>query len=734
MWGQHGYKTILLAGTWLSAMALSVTGALAQEEEQTSDPSAETDVISVFAMRNPIPAFDYAGQVTVIDRDVILDFNASTLSEVFQAVPGAQFDSGPRRTGDAPTVRGISGDGVLVFLDGARQNFVSGHDGRFFVDPELVKTIEVVRGPTSALYGSGALGGVIATRTITANDVLARGETVGVRLNTGYQSVNDEYRVGGTGVFRTEDGKIDIVSHVTYRDSGSIELGNGFALPADDEIVSSLLKTTFRPTDDLELFASWTRYGGDSTDPQNPQGANVAGPGNDLVFRDVESNTVQGGLRWNPEDNNLIDLNIVGYFAENSVEEDEVDDPRTTDRTVETVGVSIDNRSRFALGQRGLLTFTYGGEYYEDEQTGEDNNTSDGTRGGVPDAATEFIGAFVQAELALTDLGPVPGEIAIVPGVRWDSFETTEPGGSFNIDEDEISPKIGVSYKPIPQLLIFGNYAEGFRAPSFNEAFADGTHFNIPDLTAPPGPFGPTFVANLFIGNEDLKPETSSTWEVGAGLDFANLFFRGDQFTAKASYYNSDVDDLIGLDVSTPLGCFFTPETAPPGIPSFVVASQPCGTGAAFGNTSQNVNIANAEIEGVELEFSYDSDWVYMRGNLTTIDGVDQDTGEFLEGVLAPTTFFVDTGVKWQTAGLRIGSRLTVADEFTEVNEIVDERDGYVVGDIYAVWEPTFGKLEGVRLDLGIDNVADTDFEVVNAGVSQPGRNYKVALSWSKGF
>ncbi|MEO1042921.1 MAG: TonB-dependent receptor plug domain-containing protein, partial [Pseudomonadota bacterium] len=383
----QGNRSIFRTGTWVSVLALSVAGALASE----APASPDIDSISVYATRNPIPAFDYPGQVTVVERDVILDFNASTVSDVFQAIPGAQFDSGPRRTGDAPTVRGVRGGGVLIFLDGARQSFISGHDGRFFVDPELVKSVEVVRGPTSSLYGSGALGGVIATRTITANDVLEDEETLGIRLNTGYQSANDEYRVGATGVFRTEDGKFDVVSHLTYRDSGSIELGNDFTLPADDEITSSLLKTTFRPRDDLEVFASWNRYGSESTDPQNPQGVNIAGPGNDLVFRDVESNTIQGGLRWNPEDNNLINLNVVGYYAENSVEEDEVDDPRTTDRTVETIGFTIDNRSSFQLNTASLLTFTYGGEYYEDEQTGEDSDTADGTRGGVPDATTEFI-------------------------------------------------------------------------------------------------------------------------------------------------------------------------------------------------------------------------------------------------------------------------------------------------------------------------------------------------------
>ncbi|MEL7482231.1 MAG: TonB-dependent receptor, partial [Pseudomonadota bacterium] len=239
---------------------------------------------------------------------------------------------------------------------------------------------------------------------------------------------------------------------------------------------------------------------------------------------------------------------------------------------------------------------------------------------------------------------------------------------------------------------------------------------------------------NLFIPNPDLGPEESDTWEIGAGVDFDGIFFADDAFTAKASYYNSKVDNLIGLDVNTPLGCFFTPATAPPGLPPFLIASMPCGTGEAFGNTSQNVNIANAEIEGVEVEFAYDAEYFYTRGNVTSIDGVDVDTGEFLEGVLTPNTLFIDTGLQWAPWGLRGGVRMTFADDFTEVNDLGEERAGFIFGDIYAMWEPPIAALEGVRVDLGIDNVADTDFEIVNAGVSQPGRNFKLAVSWSRGF
>jgi len=711
-----------------AAMGLSSQALLAQENsaqdtgatQETAEP--QDPVITVLATRNPSNAFDFPGQVTVIDRAIIDDFNASSLQDVFVAIPGTTFDSGPRRTGDAPNIRGLSGSGVLIFQDGARQSFISGHDGRFFIDPELVQTIEVVRGPSSALYGSGALGGVIATTTKSARDLLQEDERFGVRLTAGYQSVNDEFRVGVTGAGQSSDGVWDALANVTYRESGDIELGSGNTLPADDEIVSTLFKLTARPSDALEITGSFSSFNADSTDPSNPQGANVAGPGNELVFRDITSETAQVGLNWNPE-TPAVDLNLVGYYTNNSVEEDEVSSDRIADRQVETIGFLLDNRSRFDLGEGSNLTLTYGGEYYRDEQTGIDTNTADGTRGGVPDAETEFVGLFVQAELTLDSLGPIPGEFTFIPGIRWDSFQSTSDDDTFEIDDDEFSPKVGVSYKPIPELLFFGNYALGFRAPSFNEAFADGAHFVIPDLSAPPGPRGPRFVTNEFVGNPNLQAEESETFEFGVGLQLDDIFSSGDRFSIKGSYYESDVDNLIGLDVNIPTGCF----VASPFVP-------PCGSGTAFGNVSQNVNIRNAEISGVEIEFSYASNGFYARGNFSSIDGVDAGTGEFLEGVLQPDTIFFDIGQRFGDSGFRLGLRSIYGMEFDEVNDPLDTRGDYLVNDLYLVFEPESGPLKGFRVDLGVDNVADADFEVVFAGVSQPGRNFKAAVSWSKGF
>ncbi|MEO1251592.1 MAG: TonB-dependent receptor [Pseudomonadota bacterium] len=725
-------KRFLMGCAALSAMGGVAAAQDRGESEVSVDISpfllASADTITVYATRNPIEAFDYPGQVTVIDKDVIDDFNPSTIADIFDAVPGSNIGGGPRRSGQTPDIRGLSGEGVLVLFDGARQSFLSGHDGRFFVDPDLIQAVEVVRGPTSALYGSGALGGVIALRTVTADDLMRDDETASVKVGGGFQSVNDEWRVTTTGAWRTDDNRFDVVGNFTLRNSEDIELGNGLTLPADDEVLSSLLKTTFRPTDALTLSASWIRFDGEAVDPNNPQGNNIAGDGNGEVFRDIDANTVQGAINYAPAGSNLIDLNVVGYFTRNIVDEDEVDSTRLISREVETIGVTADNRSRFTFGAAAELNLTYGGEYYRDEQIGLDNTTVDGTRGGVSDATGRFYGLFAQAELALNKPLGAPGVLTIIPGVRWDKFEN-EAVGEISTDDEATSPKVGVSYKPIEELIFFGNWAEAFRAPSFNELYADGVHFQIPNLSVP-GPFGPfgppAFVTNFFVANPDLVPEESQTWEVGAGFDLANVLFDGDTLTAKGSYYESNVDNLIDLEVNIPFTCFLSPGELPPFAP-------PCGSGEVAGNFSRNVNVTNAELEGVEVEAFYDSDYFYTRANYSTIDGRDVDTDDFV-GILTPSTFFIDAGVKWPAADIRLGGRVLVASDFDEVNDPVEARDGYTVGDLYMVWEPAAGALNGLRIDLGVDNIADTDYEVVAAGVSQPGRNFKAAISWRKGF
>jgi hemoglobin/transferrin/lactoferrin receptor protein len=702
-----------LVGVFAATIAAACAPAAAQEgAASTESPVYGTmlEPITVFATLNPIESFDYPGQVEVVGRERLDELQASSLSDIFEGVPGAVVDGGPRRSGETPSIRGFAEEDVLILLDGVRQSFVSGHDGRLFIEPELLKQVEIVKGPISSLYGSGALGGVIAMTTVDAKDFLDPGETAGVKVKGGYQSVNDEFLITTTAFTRSHDGTFDIVGSVAYRESGDIELGDGSVLPDDHEIHSGLLKGTVQIAPGLSFTSSWVRYRDDAITPDNPQYDNIPGvPDEDgaipiNMFRTVLSDTVQGTLSYKPEGNPYIDSNFQTYWARNKVEEDQAEGLRVISREVETIGVKADNRSRFDLSDKNKLTLTYGAEYYQDEQVGRDNTSLDGGRDGVPGATADFAGVFTQAELKMLEPAGLPGEFTIIPGVRFDRF-TNEAAGEEPYADTAVSPKLGLAYKPVPWLLLFGNYGEAFRAPSFNELYADGVHFRL----------GPT-IANRFVASPDLRPQDGSTIEGGIGLEFKDVASAGDKITMKGSYWKSKVDDFIDLQVNG------VGEGGPTDIGCFVPRLGPC--------TSEFVNVPHAELEGFELSARYDIGRFYGIASYATIDGVNTDTGDYL-GVLQPDKLFFDLGVKLPEYWMRLGTRLTFADEFDEVNGDEKPRDAYHTIGLYAAIEPGEGPLKGFRVDLAVENITDEDYEVVAAGAEEPGINFKAALGWT---
>lgn len=713
----HPLRCALIATTAFSGVA----NAQAQEDP-AGDAEMREDTVTVYGTSNPLPVFDYPGQVTVIDRDALETLAPSTISDALRDVPGVDFSGGPRRTGELPSIRGLSGQNVLILLDGARQSFTSAHDGRFFVDPELIGTAEVVRGPASALYGSGAVGGVMAFESVDAADLLREDETWGARARIGYQSANEETLASITAF--TQQGDFDGIASFGIRNSGDIELGSGATLPSDDDIQTALVKGSYVVTDALTVEGSWQRFNNTAIEPNNGQG--IAGTGDGVLDRDVEkditTDTFRLGVSFDPEDNDWIDIAVTAYQTSSNVDEFDASVPRNTVRDIETTGISLRNASRFTIGS-AETTLTVGGDWYKDEQVGTDTQTTDGTRGGVPNGESEFMGLFAQLESIIETPA---GQFVLIPGIRFDEFESSSSiaPGETNSD-DAVSPRLAASFAPQggKWLRLFGSYSEGFRAPSINELYLDGVHFQIPH----PVLFNPAvgsfvFAPNIFIPNPDLVPENTQTIEFGTGFDFKQIFVPSDHFQAKVSYFETEADDLINLSVNVaPAATCFVP-------PSF----QPCSIG-----TSESANVDQAELEGWEAELHYDSDRFFARASFSAIEGTDLSDGSDL-GSLTPDRVAVDFGVKVPEFNSLVGARVQHASDFEQrVSDglggftVQDERDSYMVVDLYATWRPE--QIEGLRLDLGVENIFDEEYERVFQGVPQPGTNFKIAASWQFG-
>jgi hemoglobin/transferrin/lactoferrin receptor protein len=703
-----------LAGAVAGAAAAQddAGGAAAPEPQSAAPelaeaPSISLDRMSVTATRNPIESFEYPGMVTVIGREQIETRQPSSMDDILKWVPNVEFTGGPRRTGEVPSIRGFSGPDVVVTLDGARQNFNSGHDGRIFIDPRLLREAEVLRGPASSLYGSGGMGGVIALRTVRPDDFLEPGETAGITFGAGYQSVNTEFRETVTGYGKpTED--IGLLASITKLDSGSIELGDGSELDrTDDDVITGLAKAGWTFAEHHRLEASFQRFQNTAEEPNNAQGA--GGP--NLVEKDIVSDTWRLGYAFSDPANDLLDLDAVAYYTDSSVEELRLDNAgagpagEVLERKVDTIGLRIDNRSRLRLGDDATLEFTYGTEAYRDRQ---DSAVDGGPRPTVPEAETELLGVYGQAELRIAEpFGVVPGDLLVIPGLRYDRYSSSSDVAADNEDQ-AVSPRIGVSYLPTDWSLLFANYGTAFRAPTINELYTSGVHFRIP--------VGPG-ITNRFVPNPDLDPQRTQTLEFGAGIDFDDVMHQGDRVQLKATHFRTWGEDFIDIQVNQP-----TP----------FVTCDPFIPGNCDG-TTRPVNIADAELTGNEIEASYENRRVRLQLGFSTIDGENEATGEPL-GVLTPPQFTADAAVKLPEIDSILGWRVLAAREFDNVSDPAEERDGYAVHDLYFAWTPQDGVLDGLRVDLGVDNVFDKAYSRVFTGALEPGRNFKAFVQYSLNF
>src|SRR4051812_9686894 len=141
-----------------------LAGGLAVLATQTHAQQAIPDTI-VTGTRIPTPAERVPAAITTITRQDIEERGYQSLAEALVSVPGLRLvPSGGLGAQTSAFIRGNSGRSVLVLLDGVPLNDPAEANGAFNFGNDLlfdVERIEVLRGPTSALYGSAAIGGVI---------------------------------------------------------------------------------------------------------------------------------------------------------------------------------------------------------------------------------------------------------------------------------------------------------------------------------------------------------------------------------------------------------------------------------------------------------------------------------------------------------------------------------------------------------------------------------------------
>ncbi len=681
-----GFRKNLLI--WLSVVnLLSLSSNLLAEESVSPGNFSTLQGVTVTATRTERDVFDVPESVSIVDQQQIEREQPQNFGQILQYLPNVDIAGGPRSIGNQVNIRGLSDDRILFLIDGARQNFSRAHNSPVFLDPEMLKQVEVVRGPASAVWGTGALGGVVAFTTKDAADLLTPGEQFGAKMKGGYQDVNNQW-LGSASVYGLTGDSFDYLFDFSYRNAGDIKLGDGTELENSGfESYAGLAKLTWSPDIFNTLAFSASTFDQAGEVPSNPQTLSTP---DDLVDRDTEQRNFTLRYDYNDPDNRYLDPEILVYFNTTHTDEIRQIDSRQDITEFETIGVNVRNNMRFGDSEFVGQLLSYGLDYYHDEAEGRRDR---GSRASFPDGQSDVIGLYIQDEVALWN------RLTIIPGVRWDRFENQSDDGSFPGQvEDQFTFKVGSNLAVTDWFSINAAYNEGFRAPNLSELFVSGTHF-----TCGPG------CANLFVPNPNLKPEKAHNKEIGFRLNKDNLFMDEDRARFRAGYFHNEVEGFIDTEVNF----VFFPVPGNPGL----------------GGTTTNSNVRDALLRGFEVEFSYELPYGYAGVAYSRTRGDNRTTDEPLSNIPADK-WVVQAGLRYPRFNFTLGWRTRIVAAQDRVPTGGTPTDGYTVHDLNLSWAPTNGTFRDLRVDFGINNLTDADYRQHLAVLKQPGRNVMTTVSF----
>lgn len=243
-------------------------------------------------------------------------------------------------------------------------------------------------------------------------------------------------------------------------------------------------------------------------------------------------------------------------------------------------------------------------------------------------------------------------------------FELTGRYDDSSVFSGEGTVQAAWGWQVLEHTRLRASYGEGFRAPSLNELYSPGFD-------------------GLFAGNPGLQPEQSDTFELGLQQEF------GAAHVLAVSAYRTRVDDLISFS-----------------------------GGALY----QAINIARADIDGLEIEYNGRVDAFTVTANATFQDAENRDTGsDLLRRPGRKGTLRVDYGFD---GGASVGTEMFVSGEREDFDGTLP---GY--GLVHLVGSLPFG--ERWRAGLRIENVLDRDYHLLS-GYNTPGRGAYLTLAYGE--
>lgn len=744
----------LLAVGLLPALALASPAFAATSAGETAVAASLADldapVITVTATRIPTDVANVPATVSIITGEQIENNLMEDIKDLVRFEPGIEVRTQPSRPGAALgstgrdgnsgfTVRGLSGNRVLIQQDLIRlpDAFAFGAQsaGRGdYADIELLKSVEFLRGPTAALYGSDGVAGAISFTTRDPEDLIKAGNSVGARARLGYSGADEGWAKSLILAGRT--GALSALIAYSRRD-------NGPARNFGTRDVADATRTVPNPLDinsdsllgklvldaggghKLRLTGEMLRREtvSDILSGRTPVPAAGMLPATAVLRLDLRDGLSRDriSLDWRyagkgvVEDAFLIVFHQASRNRQLSIEDrntapDRVRDNRFDNRVT---GVNGQLLLRFATGElkHRLLV---GGDFSRTRQAG--------LRHGVvppfgetfptkafPDTDYDQGGVFVQDSIDIAD-----GRLLLYPSLRLDHYRLAAdndplfPAPIASQTGNRLSPKLGFVGWLTDDFGLFGSYAEGFRSPTpsqINNGFVNPAS------------------GYIAIPNADLRPETSRAWEGGVRLRDAKLggVTLNGQINGFAARYQDFIDQVQ-------VSGAFTPQNP-----------------AVF----QFINLASVNVKGIEakldaqlgsgLGFNLAAAWA--RG-----DTVGARPGQAaVETPLSPISpFNLVAGVNWRGLDDRLYVQAIVTHSAAKQQDRIAEActpacfasPGFTIADLTAAFSIT----QYAQARVGIFNITNRKYwwwndvrgvannSLITDAFTMPGRNISASL------
>lgn len=693
---------------------------------------------------------------TNIDR-----YQANNIAQLLDHLPSVSSAGSPRPGGQTINILGMGAvEDVPITVDDSLKTFDKYRQGSVFIEPEVLKTIAVNKGPHDVEIGNGGFGGSVVLDTRDATDFLKPDQQLGGFLKYSRYSNNNQNTYSGAVFAQSPNKVVDGLVYYTKRDSGEISRPDGtkFLYSAQDQN-TYLAKFNIHLTDEQKIslkamyseHEGWEPFAAKRDQDAVPTAADIERYGYDeawkrrLVYRDQDDASYSLGYEYQPKNNPYIHLKAVLSYSETKQHDSRLPSVSGSSSLLGNESWVNYENTAFKLTNISDLKTNYGDhqikvglQYLKMKQHSlmyDKTNASNANYNYgyyepnyMPAGDQQMYSAFVEDKYQV-------GDVTITPSLRYDHI-TNRGYGNLAPRYNDLSaghdysartytgwsPRLALAWQQNNHLTWFANVSKTWRAPRVDEQYyVQSAATTVPSTS------------------QYLKPEKMLAIRLGNEINFDGLFQDEDQLKVRLTYHHNRGKDEIFRNRSV-----FCQAQA-----EIIAQGGSASSSACNGNYDHGFyrNVTGYTIQGYEAEIFYEQPsffagltYAYIRGqrdNSPVNPWFAQKT--WIEEI-PPRKATATLGVKVPEHRLVIGWRGTFVDRHDRSilntdNSVgasgfaLPRTSGYALHNIFAEWSPL--KNDSVKVNLGIDNLFNKDYKMyLGEYMTGTGRDYKLSVSY----